>query len=378
MREQTVLILDPRGKITSGGSDVIKRHVLYANTLAKRGRDKNLKLKVFSASYSVSPKNKIDTLDLNLISKPTFNSYKYARQSAKTITAQKIDIGLLIAGDPWESYWSAYFLNKFLKSKIPIQVQVHGDIADPLWRKISLKNRFRFWFARKSLRSDVVIRCVSNRQKLNLISAFGLDKSKIVVVPVPIEPTNKLLALSKRPRTIGLIGRIHKDRGIWKFINLIESLNTRDSNFKVLIAGDGPERDKFIFELEKVIQKNRIKYLGQISQGKLRSTWKSIGVLVSMAPVESYGRVLRESLLAGVPVWATPSSGVLDLLDSAESGTVKVLNLIEKDFVIIKEFESLIKVKVGSKFRSKFIKVNNTYAEILAKSWITTVENSKK
>jgi len=378
MKEQTVLILDPRGNITSGGSDVIKRHVLYANTLAKKGRDKNLKLKVFSASSSASPKNKIDTLDLNLISKPTFNSYKYARQSAKTIKAQKIDVRLLIAGDPWESYWSAYFLNKFLKSKIPIQIQVHGDIANPLWRKINLKNRFRFWFARKSLRRGVVIRCVSNRQKLNLISVFGLDKSKIVVVPVPIEPTNKLLALSKRPRTIGLIGRIHKDRGVWKFINLIESLNTRDSNFKVLIAGDGPERDKFIFELEKVIQKNRIKYLGQISQGKLRITWKSIGVLVSMAPVESYGRVLRESLLAGVPVWAAPSSGVLDLLDSAESGTVKVLNLIEKDFVIIKEFESLLKVKIGSKFRSKFIKVNNTYAEILAKSWIKTIENSKK
>ena len=143
MREQTVLILDPRGNITLGGSDVIKRHVLYANTLTKRGRDKNLKLKVFSASFSVSPKNKIDTLDLNSISKPTFNSYKYARQSAKTIKAQRIDVRLLIAGDPWESYWSAYFLNKFLTSKIPIQIQVHGDIANPLWKKINLTFSFK-------------------------------------------------------------------------------------------------------------------------------------------------------------------------------------------------------------------------------------------
>ena len=113
MKEQTVLILDPRGNITSGGSDVIKRHVLYANTLAKRGRDKNLKLKVFSASFSVYPKNKTGTLDLKSISKPTFNSYKYAWRSAKIIKAQRIDVRLLIAGDPWESYWSAYFLNKF-------------------------------------------------------------------------------------------------------------------------------------------------------------------------------------------------------------------------------------------------------------------------
>ena len=377
MREQTVLILDPRGNITSGGSDVIRRHILYANTLAKRGHAKNLKLKVFSASSSASPKNKIDTLDLNLISKPTFNSYKYARQSAKIIKAQKIDVRLLIAGDPWESYWSAYYLNQFLKSKIPIQIQVHGDIANPLWRKINLKNRFRFWLARKSLRRGVVIRCVSNKQKLDLISTFGLDKSKIVVVPVPIEPTNKLLALSKRPRTIGFIGRIHKDRGIWKFINLIESLNTRDSNFKVLIAGDGPERDKFISELEKVIQKNRIKYLGQISQGKLRSTWKSIGVLVSMAPVESYGRVTRESLIAGVPVWAIASTGVKDLMDNCKKGEVKLLDLSKSDSSLDKDFKTLLKTKVGSDFSKRFIKENNTYATKLAKSWINTINRSK-
>ena len=377
MREQTVLILDPRGNITLGGSDVIKRHVLYANTLAKRGRDKNLKLKVFSASFSVSPKNKIDTLDLNSISKPTFNSYKYARQSAKTIKAQRIDVRLIIAGDPWESYWSAYFLNKFLKSKIPIQIQVHGDIANPLWKKINLKNRFRFWLARKSLRRGVVIRCVSNKQKLNLISTFGLDESKIDVVPVPIEPTNKLLALPKRPRTIGFIGRIHKDRGIWKFVDLIESLNTKDSNFKVLIAGDGPERDKFISELEKVIQKNRIKYFGQISQGKLRSTWKSIGVLVSMAPVESYGRVTRESLIAGVPVWAIASTGVKDLMDNCKKGEVKLLDLSKGASSLDKEFQSLLKTKVSSDFSKRFIKENNTYSAKLANSWINIINKAK-
>jgi len=189
---------------------------------------------------------------------------------------------------------------------------------------------------------------------------------------------NKPLVTSKRPRTIGLIGRIHEDRGIWNFVELVKNLNRLDKSFKLLIAGDGPARDKFLFQLESVIAKNRIKYLGQISQGKLRSSWKSIGVLVSMAPVESYGRVLRESLLAGVPVWATTSSGVVDLLDSAEPGTVKVLDLEKNESDLHKDFESLQKVKVGPKFRDKFIKENNSYSDKLAKSWIDTVENFKK
>jgi glycosyltransferase involved in cell wall biosynthesis len=205
---------------------------------------------------------------------------------------------------------------------------------------------------------------------LNLIRAFGIDKRKIIVIPVPIEVVTKPLVPSKRLRTIGLIGRIHKDRGIWNFVELVKNLNRLDKGFKILIAGDGPARDKFIHQLESVIATNRIKYLGQISQGKLRSSWKSIGVLVSMAPVESYGRVLRESLLAGVPVWATASSGVIDLL--------KVLDLEKDNSKLYKDFESLLKVKVGPKFRDKFIKENNSYADKLAKSWIDTIENFKK
>jgi glycosyltransferase involved in cell wall biosynthesis len=283
-----------------------------------------------------------------------------------------------VVGDPWESYWSAYFLNKFLKRKIPIQIQVHGDIAHPLWKKINLKNRFRFFLAKSSLNRCEVIRCVSKEQKLNLIKFFGLDGKKILVIPVPIEVVTNPLVPPKRPRTIGLIGRIHEDRGIWNFVELVKNLNRLDKGFKLLIAGDGPARDEFIHQLESVVAKNRIKYLGQISQGKLRSSWKSIGVLVSMAPVESYGRVLRESLLAGVPVWATASSGVVDLLESAEPGTVKVLDLEKNESDLHKDFESLLRIKVGPTFRDKFIKENNSYSDKLAKSWIDTIENFKK
>ena len=378
MNESKILILDPRGVISLGGSDVVKRHILYAQSLTKSKPTKKFNLSIFSSSIYTSSENKTGILDLNLISKPTFNFYKFAKNCSNVIKEKRVDVELLVVGDPWESYWSAYFLNKFLKRKIPIQVQVHGDVGNPLWRKINFRNRVRFLFVRMSLKRCQVIRCVSKNQKLNLINTFGLDERKIVVIPVPIEVVNLALVPSKRPRTIGLIGRIHEDRGIWNFVELVKNLNKFDASFKLLIAGDGPARDKFIHQLEKVIPKNRIKHLGQISQGKLRNNWKSIGVLISMAPVESYGRVLRESLLAGVPVWATASSGVLDLLDSAEPGTVKVLDLEKKVSDLHKDFESLLRVKIGTKFRDKFIMDNNSYSDKLAQSWIDTIEIFKK
>jgi glycosyltransferase involved in cell wall biosynthesis len=302
----------------------------------------------------------------------------FAKKAHKFIKINNLNVKLLVAGDPWESYWSAYFLNKFFDKQMPIQIQVHGDIADPKWRRINFRNRFRCSLAKLSLSKASSVRAVTKHQAENLVKAFGIKREKIVVVPVPINVLGKPVTLqSERPKTIGLIGRIHQDRGIWKFIKLVRILNSSSKDFKVIAIGDGPSKDKFLLKLESIISKNRIIYLGQLPESELRKTWKKIGVLVSMAPVESYGRVMRESLIAGVPVWATTSAGVKDLIDNCKKGEVKLLDLSKNDASLDKDFNSLLKTKVGSDFSKRFIRENNTYAAKLANSWINTINKAK-
>jgi glycosyltransferase involved in cell wall biosynthesis len=378
MSNPSVLILDPRGNIAAGGKDVIARHETYAKELFRQGKTSRLDLKVFSAGssvkYSANGKNKM-VID---ISKPTFNSYTFAKKVHKFIKINNLKVKLLVASDPWESFWSAYFLNKFLNKRIPIQIQAHGDIADPRWRRINYRNRIRFSLAKLSLPKASSVRAVTKYQAENLVKAFGIKREKIVVVPVPINVLSKTVALKPdRPKTIGLIGRIHQDRGIWDFIKLVRILNSSSKDFKVVVVGVGPSKDKFLLKLESVIPKNRIIYLGQLPESELRKAWKRIGVLVSMAPVESYGRVMRESIIVGVPVWATASVGVRDLMDNCKKGEVKLLDLNKSDPSLDKDFRSLLKTKVNSDFSKKFIKENNTYAARLASSWINIINKSK-
>ena len=378
MSNPSVLILDPRGNIAFGGKDVIARHEIYAKEMRRQGKASDLDLKVFSAEVPAKNLSKGRNERVITISKPTFNSYMFAKKVHKFIKLNNLDIKLLVAGDPWESYWSAYFLNRLLKKKIPIQIQVHGDIADPRWRRINSKNRIRFSAAKLSLPKVSSIRAVTKYQAENLVKAFGIKRERIVVVPVPITVASKSVSLkSERPKTIGLIGRIHQDRGIWDFIKLVRILDLSSKDFKVIVIGVGPDKNKFLLELELVIPKNRIIYLGQIPESELRKAWKRIGLLVSMAPVESYGRVMRESLLAGVPVWATTSAGVKDLMDNCTKGEVKLLDLSKSDASLDKDFRSLLKTKVSSDFSKKFIKENNTYASKLANSWINTINKAK-
>jgi len=379
MKSSSVLILDPRGVVLDGKNDVIERHGDYGKELAKQSKELVYKLNVFSASIEkINTTKNTNSFEILGVSKPTFNSYKFAKRAYRYIELKNINVELFVVGDPWESYWSAYFLNRFLKKKIPIQIQVHGDIADPRWRRLNLKNRIRYSLAKLSLPKALSVRAVTKVQAENLMNSFGIKREKIVVVPVPIKVLSKTVTLkTDRPKTIGLIGRIHQDRGIWEFIALISILNSSSKDFKVVVIGDGLSKDKFLLKLQSVIPKNRIIYLGQLTESELSKAWKKIGVLVSMAPVESYGRVIRESLIAGVPAWAIVSAGVKDLIDNCKKGEVKLLDLSKNDTSLYKDFNSLLKTKVSSDFRKRFIKENNTYAAKLANSWINTIKKSK-
>jgi glycosyltransferase involved in cell wall biosynthesis len=333
---------------------------------------------ILTAGSSQEIIQKSSGLYLEVLSKPTFNSIKFAKAALKKIRSKNLDVKLLVAGDPWESFWSAYLLNKLSSKKVPIQIQLHGDIANPTWKKISLQNRIRFNLAKFSISKASGIRAVSNSQALKVAKIFKIKKAPISVIPVPINNLRLTSSISsKRPKSLGLIGRIHGDRGIYSFIELVKSLTVVRDDFTVVITGGGPDQSRFLEEIKELLPKSKIRFLGHLPEKELKKVWREVGVLVSTAPAESYGRVMREALVAGVPVWAMKSSGVEDLISKAGKDTVKILDLTKSNYELSKEFDQLLKSKVLLSFRKQFIKDNSTYAQLLAKSWVDLINKQK-
>ena len=378
MNSSCVVILDPRGVILSGGADVIERHNSYALHLSKGNPKIKISLVILTAGSSQVKIQQSSGLYLEVISKPTFNSIKFAKAALKKIRSKNLDVKLLVAGDPWESFCSAYLLNKLSSKKVPIQIQLHGDIANPAWKKISLQNRIRFNFAKFSMSKANGIRAVSNSQALKVAKIFKIKKAQICVIPVPINNLRLTSSISsKRPKTLGLIGRIHNDRGVYSFIKLVKSLTVVRDDFTVVIAGGGPDESRFLEEIKDLLPKSKIRFLGHLSEKELKKVWREIGVLVSTAPAESYGRVMREALVAAVPVWATKSSGVEDLISNAGKDAVKILDITNSNHELSKEFDQLLKSKILLSFRKQLIKDNSTYAKLLAKSWVDLINKQK-
>jgi len=378
MKLDYVLILDPRGVVYSGGINVIERHKMYAQNLAMIKSKGMISLLIFSAGVSNSKSYQTGNLRIEYISHPTFNSGSFAKKALKIIDSKNYDVKLIVAGDPWESFWSAYLLSKLGSKKVPIQIQLHGDIANPAWKKISLKNRIRFNLAKFSMSKASGIRAVSNSQALKVAKIFKIKKAQISVIPVPINNLRLTSStFSKRPKTLGLIGRIHNDRGVFNFIKLINSLTVVRDDFSVVIAGGGPDESRFLEEIKELLPKSKIKFLGRLSEKELKKVWREIGVLVSTAPAESYGRAMREALVAGIPVWATKSSGVEDLISKAGKNAVKILDITKSSHELSMELDQILKCKVPLSFKKQFIKDNSTYAQLLAKSWVDLINKQK-
>lgn len=375
MKLSAILILDPRGNISLGGSDVIKRHENYGKHLASLSNQ--LKLVVFTSNNSERITYNSKFLDRFVLSKPTINSFLFAWRAYRCIIQERIDVKLLIAGDPWESFWTALLLNKFLRKDIPIQIQIHGDIANPLWKNMNLKNRARYILAQLFCKKATAVRAVSKNQKMNLIKNLRIIESKIIVIPVPISLESLDLRERKylnRPSNIAIIGRVHKDRGITNFLNLLEKLTNVSRDLSVIIIGSGKRELEFLTSVKQIIDSNKVKFVGQVSDKKLSKYWKKIGVLVSLAPVESYGRVMREALVSGVPVWALESSGTNDLLSVEKTGQIRLLNLNSTSDSLFREFSKLLTTKPNSNFKDKFIKENKALPSRLVKSWMQLVK----
>jgi glycosyltransferase involved in cell wall biosynthesis len=381
LMNKLVLTLDPRGINLIDPTATHFRLSEYGFFLKKLSDIDKYSLVTFSSSKEKYKKSiKLNHAHIYLVSRPTFNAIKFAILSFKAIKQNDLKVKLLFTTDPWESFVSAYLLRILLKQRIPIYAQIHGDIGHPMWKKINLINWFRYYIAKLTLPRCDGIRVVSEGQLSNLRTNFNIANVNAFVIPIPIKISfEEKNQVDFRSRTIGFVGRIHKDKGVWDFVKLIEILNSLNHDFDVLIVGDGKLRTKFLKKLTKLLDVDRVKFLGYVPQNEMSNVWSQIGVLVSTSRIESYGLVLRESLINGVPIWATKTSGSEELLGGTNQHEgFKFINFSDEYKNLSNDLENLFKISVSTSLIRQIRYNNNIYSERLAKSWLELIKVAEK
>jgi len=238
----------------------------------------------------------------------TCNFFIYIYKVTRSMRDLDSPPSLLIAGDPRFGFIAAYILRfKFKTAKI--QIQIHGNaihiLGNQMWPKWLQRSYVNFL-----VNNSDSIRMVSLHQKDTYEKLIGRLIPNVVIAPVPFQVSSR--SRGNSVESVGFVGRIHRERGIEKWVNVAAEVSRANPNIKFVVIGDGPWRQEFLNKLS-VLPNGGVAFLGWLSKDELQMNWGHVGVLLSTAESESYGVTLREALCSGLQVVAYENPATIEL-----------------------------------------------------------------
>ena len=122
----------------------------------------------------------------------------------------------------------------------------------------------------------------------------------------------------ERENAVGFLGRLDEEKGIRTLANVARGLPD-DVTFRFI--GDGDLRPWLERELEAEIDAGRVEITGWVAHDEVPAQLNDLRLLVLFSePTEGLPTVIMESMACGTPVYATPVSGVPDLVKDGDTG----------------------------------------------------------
>jgi glycosyltransferase involved in cell wall biosynthesis len=127
---------------------------------------------------------------------------------------------------------------------------------------------------------------------------------------------------AERPRPFVLaIGRHVRQKGFDVLIDAFASLiEDKAFHWDLLIAGDGPERERLIAQVHGRGLTDRVDFVGRADRAMAVRLFRSAAAFALPSLHEPFGIVNLEAMAAGAPVVATRVGGVPEFVDDGLSG----------------------------------------------------------
>ncbi len=247
----------------------------------------------------------------------------------------------LVCGDNQTSLLFALILKMQMWKKIVIQTQFHGNIYSRETNP-GIKGLVRIMFSRLAVYVSDSIRIVSKFQEPEIKNLVKNNRVKFVTSPIPID-YSKIPDSSEFDQVydIALIGRLHAERGVNEAQLILRELISIRPSLKIVIVGEGPEREFLEEGLGKEIASGCIRLTDALYGSELRRIFAQARILLSTAPNEGYGLTLREAALSGMFVAVRNCLGAqeaakdfpsrIHLYNSEHEAVRQILNALNSD-----------------------------------------------
>lgn len=300
-------------------------------------------------------------------------------QLRKILREEKINILHLHI---WNPASCRYAFGAAKSLKIPVITTEH----DPF--KLSALKDF---FKRKALHEVKKIITVSKNNAKILKEIYPEYRDKIAVIHNGIDITwwqSQLLRFTEEDRReikeekflarentliITSIAELHERKGLKYLIEAVGELVAKYPNIKLVIIGEGSERNNLENLIGKLKLENHVVLLGR--QKEIPKLLKSSDIFVLPSRREAFGLVNAEAMITGLPIVASNVGGISEIVEDDESG---ILVEPENSRELAKALRKLISseslrenmAKVGQK-----IVAENFSAKVMAEKYEKIYEN---
>lgn len=249
-----------------------------------------------------------------------FMSARYLKKLMKTNNFDVIHI---------QSY-AGIFLNNSLKTNLVLTI--HDSVENEM-SSITINSLFSFIEKYLILYPCILLEKIALKKIKRVItvskssadSISKLDYDNVInVVPNGISLVDS--KPKKYPTKFRILstGRLIKRKGFKYLLLAIKKVCLNNISIKLIIIGDGYERKSLLNLSKKLDIENHVSFLGAVSDKVLRECYRNSDLFVLPSLREGFCIVLLEAMSYGLPIIATDSGGVIDLVDRKSSYVVPI------------------------------------------------------
>jgi len=167
------------------------------------------------------------------------------------------------------------------------------------------------------------------------------------------EDIRKRLKIKEDEKIITFVGTLRPVKGLRYLIEAMKIVRDKDKNVRLVLVGDGEEREKLEKLVEKFGLKECVKFIGSVQNEEIPQYMVTSDVFVLPSLSEGFPNVVLDAIASGLPIVATKVGGLPEIIEDSKNGfLVKPKNpeqIAEKILLLIKDDELRKRISKANK-----------------------------
>ena len=284
-----------------------------------------------------------------------YQPYELALSSKLVTVVKKFEIDVLHVHYAIPHAYAGYMAQKMLAEEnihLPMMTTLHGTDITLVGSHNFYKPAVNF-----SINKSDVVTSVSASLKADTLAIFDIEK-EVHIIPNFIDMNNLQKDFENCKRHLmanedeKIIVHVSNLRPVKRIDHVIEIFNKiqKEIKVKLLIIGDGPERENASKLAQELGIRDQIIFLGKSNEIERILCFSDLFLLPSEK--ESFGLAALEAMAHGLPVVASNAGGLPEVITDGESGYLcdigDVDAMAERGIHILKDEEKLAKMKLNA------------------------------